>query len=103
MDGDGLKVIARFRFLRGTPFDPFGRTRDRRLERELITQYETTIQDISETLNTENHRLAVELASYPESIRGYGHVKREHIETTEVQIAALLEALRDDSPKSHAA
>ena len=98
-----LKMIARFRFLRGTAFDPFGRTRDRKLERQLITQYESTIRDISATLNTENHRLAVELASYPESIRGYGHVKREHIEATEAQIEALLEALRDDSPKSHAA
>ena len=98
-----LAVITRMRFLRGTPFDPFGRSDDRKMERELIAEYESTIREIIATMNTENHRIAVEIASYPEMIRGYGHIKRQHVEASSDHIKSLLEAFRDNQPSSEAA
>lgn len=68
-------VLARLKFLRGSPLDVFGYTEERRAERALIAQYRQTLQDILPLLNAGNLQRAVELASVPEDIRGYGHVK----------------------------
>ncbi len=83
-------VLARLRFLRGTLFDPFGRTAERRCERRLIADYETLLDELSKGLGAANHGLAVELAGLPERIRGYGHVKQRHIEEAEARRAELL-------------
>ena len=98
-----LKLVSRMKFLRGTALDPFGKSRDRKLERQLIAKYEEIIREITASLNTENHRLAVELASFPEFIRGYGYIKHQHLDTAEKQIEELLVAFRSDEPKSEAA
>ena len=89
-----LKVLARCRGLRGTLLDPFGHTAERRLERQLITDYERTIADIEALLSEETLPLAVELASVPATIRGYGHVKRRNIDAARKRERALLEQLR---------
>ena len=70
-----LGLVAKMRFLRGTPFDPFGHTAERRMERRLIEEYFETVDGLLAGLRIENLELAVEIASVPELVRGYGHVK----------------------------
>ncbi|MEP7302229.1 MAG: indolepyruvate ferredoxin oxidoreductase family protein [Caldimonas sp.] len=70
-----LKVLARGKALRGTPFDPFGRTEERRLERRLIAEYEARVGELLAGLSSEKSAVAVAIANVPGSIRGYGHVK----------------------------
>jgi indolepyruvate ferredoxin oxidoreductase len=76
-----FRVLARFKWLRGSGFDPFGRTEERRNERQLIADYETTLTRLLTQMSPENHALAVEIASLPEKIRGFGHVKERSLET----------------------
>jgi indolepyruvate ferredoxin oxidoreductase len=98
-----FKVLARLRGLRGTPFDPFGRTRERRNERELIAQYEANLAEIASVLDHENHALAVEIARLPERIRGFGHIKARNVEKAKAREAVLLARLRQrDRPSSAA-
>lgn len=70
-----FRLLARLRFLRGSRLDPFGYTQERRAERELIREYRETMTAILAKLNRGNLDRAVALASVPEEIRGYGHVK----------------------------
>ena len=72
--------LARLKFLRGTAFDPFGRTDERREERKLIADYETVLDELLAGLDDSRLRLAVDIASLPEHIRGYGHVKHAHVQ-----------------------
>ena len=90
-----FKLLARFRFLRGTPMDPFGRTGDRRLERQLVRDYETDLQEIAAGLNGDNQGLALDLLSLPDSVRGYGHVKLRSVAAYQERRLALLEAWRN--------
>ncbi|HET8880711.1 MAG TPA: indolepyruvate ferredoxin oxidoreductase family protein, partial [Solimonas sp.] len=73
--GIAFTVLARLRFLRGTPFDIFGYTRERRDERALIGEYERMIESLLPRLRGDTLPLAVEIAAVPDQIRGYGHVK----------------------------
>ncbi|MYI90168.1 MAG: indolepyruvate ferredoxin oxidoreductase family protein, partial [Gammaproteobacteria bacterium] len=98
-----LPLLAKFKFLRGTPFDPFGRSDDRRMERKLIFQYEQIVNEIVTGLTTDNHRLAIELARYPEFIRGYGHIKRQHVEEFQPKVDDLLHAWRQPETTPQAA
>jgi indolepyruvate ferredoxin oxidoreductase len=70
-----LRLLVALRRLRGSPFDPFGRTRVRREERALIEWYDGLVQQIVEGLTAHNYQVAVELASLPERIRGYEEIK----------------------------
>jgi indolepyruvate ferredoxin oxidoreductase len=74
-----LKVLAKLKLLRGTRFDVFGRTEERRMERQLIADYQASIEALLPRLNTDNLAQAVELASLPEQIRGFGHVKLDSV------------------------
>jgi indolepyruvate ferredoxin oxidoreductase len=96
-------LLARLKFLRGTVFDPFGRTDERKMERQLIVDYEKTIGELIDTLNSDNHALAVKIASIPEQIRGYGHVKEDHVEKAQECEAGLLDSWRSDNSKKEAA
>ena len=89
-----LGLVAKMRFLRGTPFDPFGYTAERRMERRLIEEYFETVGELLAGLRPENLGLAVEIASIPELIRGYGHVKERNIAEAEAMTATLLERWR---------
>ncbi len=89
-----LKLLAKFKFLRGSLFDPFARSKDRKLERKMIVEYESVVNEIIENLEIESHSQAVELASYPESIRGYGHVKRRHAADTVRKVEKQLARFR---------
>ena len=68
-------LLARLKFLRGTALDVFGYTAERRMERALISEYETRVNRVLDQLSAENHSAAVELLGYPDRIRGYGLVK----------------------------
>ena len=85
-----FKLMAKFRFLRGGLLDIFGYTEERKGERQLIGDYEKTIAELVAALNGDNLALAVEIASIPEHIRGYGHVKEAHLHTAKAREAALL-------------
>ncbi len=89
-----MRLLAKLKGLRGTRFDIFGRTEERRLERRLITDYEALVDELLERLDRANHGLAIELASLPEQIRGYGHVKLAHIERAKARETTLLAQLR---------
>ncbi|MEP7043064.1 MAG: DUF6537 domain-containing protein, partial [Dokdonella sp.] len=73
-----FKLLAKLRGLRGGAFDVFGYTAERRMERQLIVDYRKTLDELIAGLNADNHALAVEIASVPEHIRGYGHIKERH-------------------------
>jgi len=75
--------------LRGTAFDIFGYTHERKVERALIQEYEDLVQSILKALTHDNYDLAVELVSLPEHIRGYGHVKERHLKDVKANETAL--------------
>jgi indolepyruvate ferredoxin oxidoreductase len=89
-----FRVLARFKFLRGTALDIFGYSEERRTERKLIDDYETMLGEIMGKLTPENHHLAVGLANIPEKIRGFGHVKARHLVAAKADEAALLDQFR---------
>ncbi len=85
-----FKVLARLKLLRGTALDPFGRTAERRQERALIPEYESLVDELLQGLGAANHDLAVKLASIPDEIRGYGHIKEAHLAKARRKEAELL-------------
>jgi len=74
-----FKILSSLRGLRGTPLDIFGYTEERRTERALIGEYEQTVEQLLQGLSPQSHALAVQIASLPEEIRGYGHIKMKSI------------------------
>jgi indolepyruvate ferredoxin oxidoreductase len=89
-----FEAMAALRFLRGTPFDPFGWTKHRRAERAEIARYEATLRELLDALTRENLPIAVEIASLPEQVRGFDSVKERHLEAARHKEAELLEAFR---------
>ena len=89
-----FSMLARFRGLRGTMLDPFGHTRERRRERGLVECYERVVSSLIADLDHTNHAIAVEIASLPERIRGFGHVKARSIGEAERREDALLARFR---------
>ncbi|MGF6875624.1 indolepyruvate ferredoxin oxidoreductase family protein [Paraburkholderia sp. MM5477-R1] len=75
-----FRLLAKLKVLRGSPFDIFGYTVERRMERGLVTRYEETIEQIITHGNTRNHPIALRAASIAGKIRGYGHVKERHFQ-----------------------
>jgi indolepyruvate ferredoxin oxidoreductase len=89
-----FRLLAKLKFLRGTAFDLFGYTAERRTERRLLEDYRTLLREIAGNLTPQNHHLAVALASIPEKIRGFGHVKQRHLAAAKAEEAMLLEQFR---------
>ena len=85
-----FRVLATLRGLRGTPLDVFGHTAERRGERALIAEYEGMVSRLLETLDAGNVDLAADIASIPEHIRGYGHVKEAHLHKAKARETELL-------------
>ena len=75
-----FKFIVLFKFLRGTYFDPFAYLDERKKERLLINDYKDRILEICSKLTKDNYKLAVEIASIPDQIRGFGYIKNKNIE-----------------------
>jgi indolepyruvate ferredoxin oxidoreductase len=87
----GFELLTRLKGLRETPFDPFGRTQERRMERALRDTYLATLYTLASGLTAKNHALAVALAEVPDDIRGYGHVKDASVVVAGDKEAALWE------------
>ncbi|MGA8380583.1 MAG: DUF6537 domain-containing protein, partial [Stellaceae bacterium] len=89
-----FRLLAKLRRLRGTSFDIFARSPERRTERRLIGEYEGVIDEILGCLTPANHPIAVELASLPLEIRGFGHIKDANLARAKAKEAALRSRLR---------
>jgi len=85
-----FRCLAPFKFLRGTKLDPFGRRHERRRERQLARDYETTVAALTSGLTRQNLTLAAEIARIPESIRGFGHIKSAAMEKARAREEELM-------------
>ena len=85
-----FKQLVKLKHLRGGSLDVFGKTAERKMERQLIVDYKNCIAGLLGRLNTGNHALAVEIAKIPELIRGYGHVKEAHYASAKVRWDQLM-------------
>ncbi|HXY90265.1 MAG TPA: DUF6537 domain-containing protein, partial [Xanthobacteraceae bacterium] len=88
-------LLAKFKFLRGTPIDPFGYSAERRLERKLVADYEANLEELIANLSPANRALAVAVASIPEKIRGFGQVKQRSVTAAKAEESVLLTRLRN--------
>ena len=88
-----MRLLARGKVLRGTALDVFGRTAERRMERDLVTQFEARIDELLPQLDTARLPLATEIATVPLSMRGFGHVKLANIALARAREAELLHRL----------
>ena len=89
--------------MRGTALDIFGRTEERKTERALIGEYRASIEEVISGLRAENHALALEIASLPEQIRGYGHVKERNLAAARTRWSELLAKWRNPQAAQRAA
>ncbi len=89
-----FRFIVPFRGLRGTLFDPFGYTPERKTERALIAEYFALIEDIISHMDQNDYQCAVDLARLPKIVRGFGHVKTRNIEIFRVRTQELIKLLR---------
>ena len=96
-------LLARFKGLRGTALDPFGYSEERKRERALIGEYEQTVERLLTSLDTARHALAMEIATLPEQIRGFGHVKEANLAKAKAREAELLAAYANPQAERAAA
>ena len=89
-----FKALSRFKFLRGTALDIFGKTEERQTERALIQEYMDSVTEVLASLNIENHSIAVQLANVPDQIKGFGHVKERNLTVAMVQWQNSMDAFR---------
>ena len=95
-----FKILTKFKSLRGTFFDIFGYTQERKTERRLIEEYEVTITLILKNLSKENYDLATEIASVPLKIRGFGHIKQRSIDKAQNTFQKLMSAYKKTNHSS---
>jgi indolepyruvate ferredoxin oxidoreductase len=94
----GFRALARLRFLRGSVADPFSYLAERRWERRLLADYEAVLDRIELDLRPHNYAAAVALASYPQRIRGFGHVKEAQARPALAERERLLQAFAEAEP-----
>ena len=87
-------VLAALKFLRSTPFDIFGLSAERKMERDLIRQYERDMHEVLPQVNEGNRDIIVALAELPLSIRGFGPVKLVNERKAAKKREDLLNALK---------
>ena len=75
-----LRILAGLRQLRGSAFDPFGWTNERRMERRLLAEFEAQMEIVLEQYTPDRRDLALKLLALPQRIRGFGHVKEAAVE-----------------------
>ena len=90
-----FRLLAKGKRLRGTAWDPFGYTHERKLERQMIADYENLLDEIVARLSPQTHATAVRLASLPLDIKGFGHIKLRNYKTAKAREAGLLAQLRN--------
>ncbi len=95
-----FNVLAKFKGLRGTALDVFGYTDERKSERRLVADYEALVEELLRDTTSANYETAVDLASMPEHIRGFGHVKHAHMVDAKARWAELLAKFRSGEADS---
>jgi indolepyruvate ferredoxin oxidoreductase len=85
-----MKVLAHGKHLRGTVFDVFGRTEERRMERALVQQYLARIEALLPALTAQRLGIACDIAALPQQMRGFGHVKAANVTLARVRESELL-------------
>jgi indolepyruvate ferredoxin oxidoreductase len=98
-----FRLLARLKGLRGTVFDPFGHTHERREERALVAGYIGMVEEFITGLTLENRAAAIEYAALPEAIRGYGHVKEAAMAQAASRRDALIAQYREQGAANAAA
>jgi indolepyruvate ferredoxin oxidoreductase len=93
-----FRVLAKFRFLRGTALDVFSYSADRKLERQLIGDYEKDVASVLSLLSQATHDTALELLSLPDRIRGYGPVKDKAVKDAKARHEQLVADLANPPP-----
>ena len=88
-----FRVLAAMRRLRGTRFDPFGMTAERRMERALIAEFEQRIDQLLGTLDAANIDLVTEIITLYMDVRGYGPVKEEAVDEVRTRVANKISSL----------
>jgi indolepyruvate ferredoxin oxidoreductase len=97
-----FRTLAKFKGFRGGALDLFGKTQERRHERQMIEDYIKQLDEIITKLSPANHAAAVQLASVPDEIRGYGHVKERNVKAAKELEATLLQSFRNPQPAAQA-
>jgi indolepyruvate ferredoxin oxidoreductase len=90
----GFKLLAKMKGLRGTALDIFGKTQERKMERALIGQYKTSIEEVLKSMNADNMSVAIDIARIPEMIKGFGHVKERNVQAAQAKWTTLMEQLQ---------
>ena len=90
-----FRALAALLGLRGTVFDIFGRTDERKMERKLLADYEGLLVELCSALTPANKPIATALAALPDKIRGFGHVKERNVHSAKAEEAALLRQFRN--------
>ena len=85
-----FRILARLKGLRGTAFDVFGYTQERKTERRLIADYRSTIDALLPKLSEGNRSIAASIARLPNDIRGFGPVKEASIEKADAELENML-------------
>jgi indolepyruvate ferredoxin oxidoreductase len=93
-----FRMLYRMRRLRGRWLDPFGRAEVRRVERMLITEYESLVEDALSLLSPQTHATALELLELPDVIRGYEEIKLRNVVLFRKRADAILKRLRAGKP-----
>lgn len=94
-----LKLLARFKRVRGTWLDPFGRTAERKMERALIAEYRQTVDQLLDGLNADKLGQAATIAALAETVRGFGHVKAANVEKYRTELARLMQSYTAPAPR----
>jgi indolepyruvate ferredoxin oxidoreductase len=97
-----FKLLAKLKKLRGTKFDIFGYTDERRMERALIVEYRKLIESMLPKLTADNLATAIDIAALPEKIRGFGHVKDKAVAQYRTDLARLLAKFEGRAPQASA-
>ncbi len=93
-----FRFLAKGKALRGTTWDVFGYTAERKLERQMIADYEALVAEIIDHLDASRHATAVGLATLALDIKGFGHVKLKNYKQVKEREAQLLGQFRSPSP-----
>ena len=93
--GLAFSVMQHFKFLRGTPIDLFGYTQERRMERELIARYQNELTVVVAGLHKDNLDVAIQIASFPDQIRGFGPVKEKSVKQVNLELDRLKQVFAD--------
>ncbi|WP_417689914.1 indolepyruvate ferredoxin oxidoreductase family protein [Roseibium sp.] len=95
-----FRLLAGLKGMRGSWFDPFGKTTERKAERALIASYRSDLEEILRRIETGSYGLLVEIARVPDMVRGFGPVKEANLEKAMEKRAALLQQLESGGDRS---